>query len=331
MKTKIKKWLQEKSFFVKLLEIISFLATVAVIVMAIGVWLFPQNFIFALVRSLTPQIALGALVLLVLHLFRNRLKLFLTTYGALMLLLPTFLTLLFPDNMSKIQKGKARIVFAQFNVLKFNHEHESVIQSIKASGADIVSLQEVDGSWARDIHQNIAKQYPYSFSYPSENCCFGIALYSKIPLKNAKLKWLGGVPNITADIQWQGDKIHVLSAHTHAPINKYKFEQRNIHIAEMSAYLKTIPSAKLVIGDFNSVPWDNFLNHFKQQTQLSDSRHSYSSTFPSFLGKFGIPIDYIFHSSELECTGFTAVSSTSSDHKGIKGSFQWKSNSMAKN
>jgi len=157
MKTKIKKWLQEKSFLTKLTEIISFSATAAVISMAIGIWLFPQNFVFALVRSLTPQIALGALVLLVVHLFRNRLKLFLTIYGALMLLIPTFLTLLFPDNMAKIQKGKPRIVLAQFNVLKFNHEHESVIQSIKASEADIVSLQEVDGSWARDIHQNIAK------------------------------------------------------------------------------------------------------------------------------------------------------------------------------
>jgi endonuclease/exonuclease/phosphatase (EEP) superfamily protein YafD len=189
MTTKIIKWLQEKSFLTKLTEIISLLATALVIAMSIGIWLFPQNFIFALVRSLTPQIALGAWVLLVVHLFRYRLKLFLTAYGALMLLIPTFLSLLFPDNMAKIQKGKPRIVLAQFNVLKFNHEHESVIQSIKASEADIVSLQEAEGSWARDIHQNIAKDYPYSFSYPSENCCFDIALCSKIPLKNAQLNW----------------------------------------------------------------------------------------------------------------------------------------------
>jgi endonuclease/exonuclease/phosphatase (EEP) superfamily protein YafD len=299
--------------------------------MAIGVWLFPQNYLFALMRSLTPQIALGTLVLLVFHLFRNRLKLFLSTYGALMLFLPTFFGLLFPDKMAEVQKGKQRISFAQFNVLKFNDDHVSVVNSIKSCGADIVSLQEVDGGWVKDIHENISALYPYSLSFPSENCCFGIALYSKIPLNNAQVKWLGGVPNIAADIQWQGEKIHLLSAHTHAPISKYKFEQRNNHIAELSAYLNTINCAKMVIGDFNSVPWDRFLNQFKQQSNMIDSRNSYVATYPSYLGKFGIPIDYIFHSSDLECTDFTAIPSKSSDHNGIKGSFQWKSNSIAKN
>lgn len=331
MKTKIKNWLRERSFIKKVFEAVLILSTALVTLMAIGIWLFPTNYFFALVRSLTPQIALATLLLLIMHLFGNRLKLFLTTYGALMLLIPTFFGLLFHDKVLHVEKGKQRISFAQFNVLKFNSDHESVIESIQKCNADLVSLQEIDGGWANDIHEKISKIYPYSFSYPSENCCFGIALYSKIPLHDAQLKWLGEVPNITADILWEGEKIHVLSAHTHAPISKYKFERRNFHIAEMSEYLNSVEGAKMVIGDFNSVPWDNFLNQFKIESKMHDSRYSYVATYPSYLKKFGIPIDYIFHSEELECTGFSAIPSKASDHNGIKGSFQWKSNSMAKN
>jgi len=319
------------SMLLKIANVFLNVATVMAVLVALGVWLLPHYYVFALLRSLTPQISLVTLFLLVLHLFRNKQLLFLGAYAALMLFIPTFLGLVFPDSLAEGQKEKAKITVAQFNVLKFNSNHKSVIESIKESEADIVSLQEIDRSWSVDIYKNISKIYPYSFSYPSENCCFGIALYSKIPLNNAQLQWLGGVPNITADIQWQGEKIHVLSAHTHAPITPYKFEQRNIHIADMALYLQRVKYAKMVIGDFNSVPWDNFLKDFKEKSKMTDSRHSYVSTFPSFLGKFGIPIDYIFHSKELECVVFTAIPSKASDHNGIKGIFQWKNNSVAKN
>lgn len=323
-----KKWINR---WLKIMDVVLIAATAMAIIVAMGVWFLPQNYLFALLRSLTPQISLATLFILVFHLFRNNQPYFIATYIALMLFIPTFLGLVFPDSMATEQNGKAKITVAQFNVLKFNTNHESVIESIKSSCADIVSLQEIDGDWAKDIQQNISSLYPYSFSYPSEYCCFGIALYSKIPLKNAQLQWLGEVPNISADIVWNGESIHVLSAHTHAPISKNKFEKRNVHIHDIANYLKGISSAKLVIGDFNSVPWDNFLSRFKEESKMHDSRHSYVSTFPSFLGKFGIPIDYIFHSSELECINFTAIPSKDSDHNGIKGIFQLKSNSVAKN
>ena len=283
-----------------------------------------------MIRSLTPHFAISALVVLVLHLFRNKTLLFLSSYAALMLFIPTFLGLMYPDAIVEAKPNHQNFSFVQFNVLKHNDHHATVINKVLESGADIVSLQEIDTVWHKDIREKISATYPYSLSYPSEVCCIGLCLYSKIPLQNAHVEFFGDLPNIVADIQIDGENIHVVSSHTQAPIYAWKFEGRNQHLKDLTSYLQKIQGAKMVLGDFNSVPWDKFLTDFKEGTKLNDSRHSYAATFPSWLGKFGIPIDYIFYSKEIECIGFTAIQSQDSDHNGIKGVYQLKGNSIVK-
>jgi endonuclease/exonuclease/phosphatase (EEP) superfamily protein YafD len=299
--------------------------------LALGVWFLPHTYFFAILRSVSPQIAMFALVAVVYFLFRNKTSLFLSTYAGLLLLIPVFLDPVLPDALAEKKSAQQNISFAQFNVLKFNSAYDNVSEQALASGADIISFQEVDTAWDKNLREKLTKQYPYVISYPTEWCCFGVALFSKRPLKNEHIEFLGGVPNIVADVNMEGQLIHVVSVHTSSPIVKQNFVRRNQHLLELTKYLSQVKNPKIVLGDFNSVPWDVYLNEFKTDTKLLDSRHSYVATYPSWLGRFGIPIDYIFHSDDIVCTSFLPLHSTSSDHHGVKGEYRFKSSGLAQN
>ena len=80
----------------------------------------------------------------------------------------------------------------------------------------------------------------------------------------------------------------------------------------------------LVLGDFNTVPWDRQLLRFKSDTRLFDSRKKLTPTYPTwnpFVAQ--IPIDYIFHSEGIGCSSLDSVRLTS-DHKAILGTYRLK-------
>jgi endonuclease/exonuclease/phosphatase (EEP) superfamily protein YafD len=318
----------------KLFNTVNHLLTLySILVLAISliVTIFPQTFYSTLIRSLAPQICFVSFAVLIYQLFKNNTYLFVSNFIAFILLFTVFNEYIFTQKNTLKNIQKSTISFAQFNILKSNKNHQKVVKTILDTDANIVSIQEIDSKWAKNIHQQLVKKYPYHITKPSEICCFGIALYSKFPLQDIKIKHFGNAPNIVADVLVNGEKIHIVSAHTHAPIYKERFNLRNQHLVDIQKYLQNIHYTKIVLGDFNSVPWDNYLIQFKNKSNLIDSRQTYTATFPSFLGKFGIPIDYIFHSPNIHCLSTQVIKIKSSDHNGIKSNFQINQSSIVKN
>ena len=214
-----------------------------------------------------------------------------------------------------------KLKIAHFNVLKFNSAKQAIIATIISSDADVVSLQETDEKWTKEIEKAVKKEYPYSIYFPSDVCCIGISLLSKQPLYNENISFHGGLPNIEADLIFNDVVTHIITSHTSSPISRSNLNNRNTHLKDLSDHVTKIDSPTIVIGDFNTVPWDNNLVDFKADTQLKDSRKKYESTFPSFFGKIGIPIDYIFHSNEISCVSFKTIKIKGSDHLGIIGEY----------
>lgn len=214
-----------------------------------------------------------------------------------------------------------KLKIAHFNVLRSNQSKSSTIQTILNSEADVISLQETDQAWTSEIEAAVKEQYPHSIYFPSEQCCIGISLLSKEPLFNSNISFHGGLPNIEADMIFNGIVTHLITSHTSSPISRGNLENRNNHLKDLKKHVAMLDSPTIVIGDFNTVPWDNNLVAFKKESALIDSRKSYESTFPSFLGVAGIPIDYIFHTKEIACTSFETVQIKGSDHLGIIGEY----------
>ncbi len=207
---------------------------------------------------------------------------------------------------------------AQFNVLKYNNNYETTIQSAINSNADLVSFQEVDFSWSRALEQKLKQDYPYSFLYPREDC-YGYAIYSKTPLMGVSLKKIEGYPYIKGSLLIKDSEVMFISMHTRAPLSKSNFDIRNNQINQLAFETEKIDKPLVIFGDFNSVPWDYSIKQFKKITHLNDSRKNITPTFPAYLSIAGIPIDYIFHSNEIWCNSFKAIGNGNSDHKGVQG------------
>ena len=92
---------------------------------------------------------------------------------------------------------------------------------------------------------------------------------------------------------------------------------------EAANFIAEKPGEFLVIGDFNTVPWDNQLSKFKKKTRLVDSRKKLTPTYPSWGPKYiaQIPIDYIFHSKGIRCESLDSITLTS-DHNAVLGEFE---------
>ncbi len=286
--------------------------------------LFKQNgWITTLFLSIAIQLCLGSLVLGVIMLYLKKYKYASYSFIAAVLLSVQFAGYFFEGDqeIAEFEFNKPKLKVAQFNVLTSNKSKKETISSIIASDATIVSVQETNKSWTDSLDKKLKQTYPYSVYFPTERCCYGISMLSKVPLINPDVTFHGGVPNIEADI-WFGNQVtHVISSHAPSPISSSNLVARNRHIADLKNHISNIDSPTIIMGDFNTVPWDNNLIALKEDANLIDSRRSYTSTFPSYLGAAGIPIDYILHSQEIKCTNFKSIAIKGSDHRGIVGEY----------
>jgi len=212
---------------------------------------------------------------------------------------------------------------AQFNVLAFTNEHDSTIQRALETDADIISFQEVSKSWAHDLENGLSEVYPYHFTYTDDHP-YGLAVYSKLPLKDSLLFVEANNECIGATVEWEGQEFAFITSHLQSPVTLADFKARNRQLDALAEFVSQEDRPIIVTGDFNTVPWDKTMLSFKSTSHLRDSRKGLQATYPKKFSFLQIPIDYIFHSDEFSCAGFEVLDPTSSDHMGICGVYSFK-------
>ncbi|MEK6479488.1 endonuclease/exonuclease/phosphatase family protein [Catalinimonas sp. 4WD22] len=214
---------------------------------------------------------------------------------------------------------------AHFNVLGSNRHFDDIINNSIKLNADILSFQEVERAWALKLMDGLEHQYPYFAITEHER--HGVAIFSKYPLQDLHTyKWTGE-PTLTGNIIYNDKQVHFVTTHTLSPRNPQRYQNRNEHLTKLAEYVKNIDGPVLAIGDFNAVPWNQYIVKIKESTDLVDSRKSIASTYPANY-PLGLPIDYIFHSDELSCINFEAIEAKGSDHKGIIGEYAFNTPTM---
>ncbi|EMR01436.1 endonuclease/exonuclease/phosphatase family protein [Cesiribacter andamanensis] len=220
------------------------------------------------------------------------------------------------------QKTSLRV--AQLNVLMFNGRHEQVAREVLTLEADVLAFQEVDGLWAERLVAALAADYPY-YSLAPRNNCYGMALFSKKPLEGVQLRLLEGYPLISARIREGGQDTLLISLHAASPMTRQRYHTRNRQLQAVADLIQEKGLPSLVIGDFNAVPWDRALRPLLQEAGLRDSRRQhYTATWPSPLGRWGIPIDYVLHSAHWQTLSHSSFSIPGSDHKGMVATLAWQ-------
>ncbi|WP_305981906.1 endonuclease/exonuclease/phosphatase family protein [Roseivirga thermotolerans] len=221
----------------------------------------------------------------------------------------------------RIDQGEETLKVLQFNVLSVNDKYTETIDRVIELAPDFVSFQEVSHQWAEVLVTGLAQDYPYYKVVEHEDQGQGIAVFSKYPLQDVEEIHVTATANITGKILVGDEAINFLALHTKSPTTRLKWHNRNNHLKWAEDYVKEQPGEFLVLGDFNTVPWDNRMLSFQSSTELTDSRKKLTPTYPTwnpFVAQ--IPIDYILHSKGIGCDSLDAVRITS-DHKAIMGSF----------
>lgn len=291
-------------------------------ILAIVLVLAPENFFIMLAKAFAYQVMIGMVFLVVWFAMRRRYRYMFVVLASVMLVNTLFTDVITGNQNDPAAQG---LKVAHFNVLKYTSDHGPTMQRAIETKADIISFQEVDFEWADTLLKYLPEQYPHYKIVPYDGS-YGLAIFSKHPLEHVEVMYVDEVPNLVGKVLVDEQAINFVASHTKAPLRPFNYHHRNNHIAAISHYLKRIEGPLLVIGDFNTVPWDDNILQFKSDSNLFDSRKDLAATYPNKIGIARIPIDYIFHSQEVECLSFSTVVGTSSDHLGIVGIYQINKN-----
>ena len=212
--------------------------------------------------------------------------------------------------------GAEFLKVAQMNVQQENRSFPAVIATIRACGADLVSIQEVDTPWKEALNIGLADMYPYQVvSIRGDH--YGIALFSRVPLEGAEVFDLLGLPAIRTVVKSKGQRAIVLAVHLRSPEGNADLQQRNAQWSRLGQLVASSDNPVILLGDFNAVPWDDAFRRFQKATSLTFGPRILSPTWPSYCGLALVRLDHILVSSHFSMQDGRTFEIPGSDHRGL--------------
>lgn len=270
----------------------------------------PSTWPTMMVRSFLPQWIMAFVVIACWLLVKKRWREGALTSCCALVLWPQL-----PDAADAVTGHGPMLRAAHFNVLQSNEAYADAIRTMLLTDADVISVQEVDPEWAAALIEGLSPSYPYQVIEPHTNC-YGIALFSRVPLIEAHVIRLGASPAIEALLEIGARRVHVIAAHTSSPGSPGHFSARNRQFELLRDRVRASLDPVIVIGDLNAAPWDKDLQRLLASTGLRTHAVASDPTFPSGLPMALIPIDHV-----LAPEGFSVVQHSvhvpGSDHRGL--------------
>ncbi len=214
------------------------------------------------------------------------------------------------------------------NVLISNRKSDDFLRLINKNDPEIILAMEVNSWWIKEL-EGLEKKYPYTMLFPAENA-YGMALYSKLPLKNEEIKFLNekDVPSFHTEIVLEsGQKFRFFGVHPVAPVPSDKYPdnegEKEVALLKIGNLVEDGELPSIVAGDFNDVSWSNTSRLFQERGSLNNIRIG-RGIYPTFNAKIPIlrwPLDHFFVSKEFFITSIERLPSFGSDHFAISAEF----------
>lgn len=213
------------------------------------------------------------------------------------------------------------------NVLAVNQRLDDVVRQISSAEADIVAVLELSTPLADRITKELQTSHPFASVHPQDPGNFGIGLWSRFPLRDDhsfifNRDWN---PSVEATVECPTGSIHIVATHPVPPMNRNLFETRNEHMSMLARHVTTArtrnPSTPIILaGDLNTTPWSPFYHQFLIESALHSSATGRGLTptwyrYQAF--PFGIVIDHILFSDELQCIDRQVLPDMGSDHRAV--------------
>lgn len=234
------------------------------------------------------------------------------------------------DSVLTADSNEKSVRICTANILTSNHNHQLIVEELLRSDADVIGVPELSFGQAHIFKGgSFAEEYPYSITQPNSDGNFGIGLYSRFPLVNARVHDfpLADIPSMAADIDANGQTFHVIATHVLAPMGSRWYRIRREHLDELAAYIqdqrRQRPAVPVIVfGDFNLTPWSPLLYDFLKKSGLKRTTSSVQPTWhaaPVFAA--GLHIDLILATDDVGCGPIVIGQSMKSDHLPVTADF----------
>ncbi len=212
--------------------------------------------------------------------------------------------------------GRPYLTLLVSNVYFNNHRKRRLLELVASESPDVVGLVEVDSRWLRRL-KALREHYPYHYEVPDEHFV-GLALYSRLPLENARVLALPGEPTtpaIAASLKAPGGEVEIVLAHPMSPESAEIIERRNAQIRALAQYARSVRTPLVMAGDFNLTMWNTAYRPLADVAGLHNARQGYGvgPTWPA-IWKLGVPIDQILGSTGVHFRNFRVLGPIGSDH-----------------
>jgi endonuclease/exonuclease/phosphatase (EEP) superfamily protein YafD len=290
-------------------------AAVAALILTVVTFLGREYWLLELTTHFRLHLGVGATALVVVAAIRRRPALVLLVLIAAAVnvipLLPYFMQ---GAIRAHAASTSVRIMFANVNLR--NADYAQTLELIRAEGPDIVGLAEVDASWIDGL-SGLRESYPHRVVH-AEDGAYGLALFSRFPVRE-----LDSSPYSERDVQTaimvqvelHGKPVALTLAHLMAPMSQDKANLRNVQVETIARMAQRNKQAQIVVGDLNLTPWSPYYAPLEEAGLINAARgHGYKATFPASLGYFGIPIDHVLFSDDLQVYRWRTSTALGSDH-----------------
>lgn len=249
--------------------------------------------------------------------------------GSLLLLIVnglSFVPLYFGES-HRSHSGRYQLRILELNVFgKNNRQTGKTLELIEHSNADIIGVSEVTDQWMQ-VFQKDLKQYPYQIYEPRFG---GVALLSKLPLKNSSVKYFGVVkrPRITTSICISGWNVQIIFAHPVIPLYKNGLRDEEIIVLAGEANSASGDGAVILFGDLNVTSWSHSFHKLVKDSGLIDSANGFGfqPTWCAFLSPVLtlFPIDHCLVTDDFLVVDRCLLGNIGSDHSPLQVDLAFK-------
>ncbi|MEM9645676.1 MAG: endonuclease/exonuclease/phosphatase family protein [Planctomycetota bacterium] len=212
-----------------------------------------------------------------------------------------------------------------WNINAGSRNTDQMTRLIRQAAPDVVALLEVHHDHIGSLAW-LRKDYPAYRERPRSGA-FGLAVYSRLPVQWDEQQRdppeIRGVVNGGESATGNVAAFDLWAVHVFPPMNSTNRSDRNRQferIAEDRVAQRSTGRPLIMGGDLNITPWCHEFRKLVADAGLLDTRagQGYQATWPTGLGRLGIPIDHVLVSQQWEVLGRRVLEGHGvSDHSAV--------------
>lgn len=210
--------------------------------------------------------------------------------------------------------GAPHLKLLAANVLTSNRNHAALIELVAREQPDVIALLEVNDTWLAALAP-LTTTHPYMLR-ESRSDNFGIALFSRLPLTDPKIRYFGPaeVPSLQATLTLGGRVIELLATHPLPPGGADNLLLRDHQLTAIARWSSASPHPVIVLGDLNCTPWSPAFRNLLREGALHDTGFGLTPTWPVSPWWLRIPLDHCLTSRHFAAVDHLIGPDIGSDH-----------------